>query len=655
MPTPFHLRPYQHVDLDTLIGHLTGRPHAALIYCTAAGKSAMMCCAAALLLGSGHVKRVIICAPTNVIKNSLDLNKYDSFECHAGRVQIVQVNDADGGAAVQEYLEVGPDILRTTHLQMSYLLGYFQGEALRDPQFAAGALLIIDEAHRAAGHLDLGAVRELWIRCDGKVLSATATPDRDIHGPTLSEDVPRVERSMPQHMSEGEDRAGTYVPWAPEVIESKPLIVSDHGGICDSEALYAPSLDDYQLVADRILDDMLTDSIDGLPVKAIIRLKSQGTARGEEKHAGSKKNCKALRTLAQTLDAAGLRVYVASGTHDDDDGIADINQKVIQAIREARPGVVGEGGLTEVRDYEKWAADQGMAASLVDVVIGIHELTEGFDWPFCSHAYLLGIPNGLNPTVQVNGRCMRRRYDIAGYPSRWRRTSKLVFVAAGIKKGGKIEKAHAVQMLKICSYLSTFRMFSVLSALNDAFKSVRFTTPEEEQRVRNRINDKLTVPQAKAAEILGFYEKAMQAFRHVEIRGSLSHRHRVALTVAQLESDGETLDTYSRREVRQVLMANVPETRDRFVAGVRQGMAEGLDPEAAVEKAYNQVMDDLLNGDFGLEEGPAGAQVRDLMTITLTGKGIQEVARRLELGHPDTSSRSARAPSVFDTQFRGRL
>lgn len=665
----FKLRTYQRVDMVDLVGHLIAHPHVGLLYCTAAGKTPMMCCAAAILLAFGHVTRVVLCAPTNVIKEGLNLNGFDDFDCHMGGVPLPRVRDATDGQRLKNYLTSGgPNILKATHQLVHQQLGDFRRWEEQNPRFAEGCLLIIDEAHRAAELRILGEVRDLWIRCGGKVLSATATPKRDDKLIVLPEGLPCVERPMSQHMSEGEyDENGVFTPWAPEVIESKVLPVLG-SGTTDDKDLYAPV--DYAEVAKSILEDMQADSIDCLPIKGVVRLKSQGKSLDEPEKTGSFKNLVALQTLAKTFDEAGLRVFVASSTHESNKVIAGYNLKVIEAMRQARPGVVGDGGLTELRDYEKWASEQpeGFRASLVDVVIGIHELTEGFDWPFCSHAYLLGIPRGLVPLVQVNGRCMRRRYRIVGYPAKWARTSKLVMVTAGVKRG-EIDQAHAAQMLAVCAYLSTFQAFDVLAALRDVFKGFKFPTPEEEQQARNRINKFINVPQEKAARILEFYKTALDNFEATDANGrrfidsymQLKFCHRVAITMMQIEADAPNAKEFTRREVSQVLLPNTPKVKDLLTARVLKNAKEGQDIDTAVRNGVDQMVEDLLNDRVDAAPGPAEAQLHEMTkVIRLSGQDIREIGAQVISLHTQstkaapTSSRETLVDRI-SSQFRGRL
>jgi len=151
---------------------------------------------------------------------------------------------------------------------------------------------------------------------------------------------------------------------------------------------------------------------------------------------------------------ASLRWKEATGEEDSEGGLelADYAEIVQWWLDDGRPRTVIRTQSTEVADrivaiFEKFApearvlnatgdarrrvdemvsreakarTDGGkgpldISLSQYDVVVCCQRFTEGTDWPFASHVYIVGIPSTLRFTVQVTGRGRRAKINIVGY------------------------------------------------------------------------------------------------------------------------------------------------------------------------------------------------------------------------------------------------
>jgi hypothetical protein len=629
---PFTPYTYQKFDRNDLLRYLGVSQEAAGLYCTGGGKTALAMLVAAGTMGSAwkegqpRFTHILVAAPTKVVRDAfeeLGAVHGDGPEPYETPPVVNEGSFPDGLAGYLAY-ELPECIVRMTHDKLRNtldLLGLLQKQC---PTFGRKKLLILDEAHHAGEKQILRQIRDLWLSVGGSILYLTATPDRADRTISVPAEVRRdysVVRSMSHQMAEG---------YAPEVLLSD--IVRVAGASCTDRDTANEPLDPKEVAA-QVVAHMEQDAWP----KAITRLK--GTAKYETHH-------EIIQSVALAVKAKGKSVFIASGAHGDTPAMKAINDHTIERVR-AKLRERGEyekwvedkndtGDLTEVLKYENQV--KAIEDSCLDFIIGMHTVLEGLNWRLCSHVYFVGIPLSLLSIIQGVGRAMRNRSDVTVdplLPWQWQWRSKVVLLAAG-SDDKSMRDAHSMQMLSLACYLATFRQWTLLGAVNDVFKDTRFTTPDEEERVRRKVRDLIDIDETKAILIRLALIKMLSFFSmHVDMRAPLSIRQRAKLTVyyinkrlvAQAEEiDRETLASVTERDVQQSLILSRQDARDEFRKGTKEQVEKGIEVSEAVRKTLDTLMEKFEDKSDEDAHTPTVKVITDIIqTLKLDAKTIVEV------------------------------
>lgn len=651
--TKFSLHAYQSNDLVKVIRHYaSGSPHVALVYCTGAGKTCMSLALASLTRGGEcgvHFTHVVFAAPTKVIRAEFDLDGYVFVDGGASYDPPTVVEDIN----LFEYL-ASPTrvVIRLCHksLTNSAALETLLLLAKSDPDFAIGKLLVIDEAHHAGELQLLSKVRDLWLASGGSVLSLTATPDgRPRSEVAIARDVPRVTRTLARQMAAG---------LAPQTILSEVLIV-DGQGETDGDTAYAPV--NTKKMAEKALLHMTNDSIEG-PIKATFRLRNLRDKA---------KNRAVLRTLATTFRTAGLRVFVASDAHENDPEIRLMNNDILAEVRR-RTNKTGSGDVNELLSYEN-KCDR-YRASCVDVILGINEVIEGFNWKFCSHVYFIGVPLALLTFEQFIGRATRNRMVYLDYPAHWKNTTKIVLLTAGEKS--KVADAHTKQMLSVTYYLCTFKHWSLLGSLADVFETIPFETPTQREEVADAIESlDTTSNRLRLHKIMAFLAKALSVFeKAVDVRRGLSPAEKASITVLYVNGletgnedtrlpPGEPGETVTKEEVLQAIIFSRLESKDFTKERFKKRLSDGEEPVEAARGALQDVIDRFKDEtEFTSEASAVAVEIAhslliDVASIDRFGKEINNLRPldRLALLEQEKDPEYPNEPQYTDPYTRASL
>ena len=654
----FVLHDFQKLDLEDLLGHVRqGERHVALLYCTGAGKSKMALCFGARGMAEGLFTHVVIAAPMNVIRDSFKFERrYDLVEDASGRYAPPELVTPRTVAVLRAYLsENGGRIARTSHEAMVALLG----DPCLGKSMCDGKLLVIDEAHHAAPGNMLHTLREEWLVSGGAVLSMTATPWEDGRE-AVPKSIPARQRTLPRQMATG---------FAPEYLLNEVVVVKDAGAATDDDDTVCRPLDPEKTAA-ALVEHILGEE----RPKCILRIRNAGRAR-EDGRGGWRENHRVIKACANALSEAGLRVYVASKAHtderDDEEGalneaIKALNESILREVRR-RAGARGivletreEGTLAEIREYESNVTDA--RDSCVDVIIGIQEVLEGFDWPLCSHVYFLGVPKSVVTLVQGIGRSVRSRKGFQHYSDYWAERSKVVFLAADPRSN----KDQARVMLMACAYLSTFHQWSLIDALAPIFRKIEYTAistdPLARVRQENAV-ERLMPTQAQMMSIHGLVNAAESFFReHVTVEAKWRPVAKAKMTIEYMQwrrSQGDKLiPEHSLRDVLHVLyFLSRSERKNELAEGVEREVEAGVDVVSATERVLDRLVEK-----FAMEVETYPSMAEEEMRkriIALDARQIDDFGGAvIDFFRPPLSpevSRRQREPrSLMDAARRGR-
>ena len=609
-------RLYQARHADELVGYFSqppecGRGRDALIcYCTGGGKTVLGNLVAArtrLPTGGtsqpGRYSHWIFTAPSDVLVNSFKLGEdiFDGNHCHTP--PSIKTTDEDH-IDIGKYLAMGDPqfALATSHISNTLYLPHFLEKLKTEPHLARGKMCFIDEAHRSARNNKLDDFRQAWVGAGGDVLWSTATPwDRDDGRPTVPRDVFTVRRTMAEQMADG---------FAPRTILSE-LVTVDCAGDPDAEDIAVPI--EPEPVAQKLVEHMREE---GWP-KSIVRVKTQGS---HDTNGGI------IVAILRALLSAGRRVYVASAAHEGRRSrrgsatpvgsigqhhpeILRANGRIIEDLRRrARQHgweIDETGDLVEVRKYERLI--KRYEDSCVDVIIGIHSIVEGFDWPLCSHSYLIGMPRGLLPVIQVLGRSARPRliYDASGrhvpayvgYPRAWEDRSKIVFVTA---RDPDAKDALLAQMLETCGYLSTFHQSVVLGAFRRSLNKLRIEGSGDIELDPGEVQT-FTVSDERANEIDVAWNHAKllleASVTHPSKDYTVSDKIKITKTYLGVK-DGLSQEAISgdrqlHEDVRQIIFLNYSPAREAIQDLGERVRESGKEPVEAFRGGLRRLLDEF--------------------------------------------------------------
>jgi hypothetical protein len=627
MPT-IRLHPHQAEDAHALAKHFAepypecgGGRDAGAYYCTGGGKTILGSALAAMAKmppggtpAPGHYTHWMYSAPTNVIADSFYMPGVTGFSDGKTTYSAVPVRK---DVSIGDYLALeNPGFaINPSHADVRNFLPHLRLRLERDPQMCRGKMNWLDEGHHAAVGNQLREFHDAWLLAGGDATWSTATPwDRDDGRATIGRDKFHVRRTIAEQMAED---------YAPRTILSEMLTIECES-YEDSEDVAVPV--PPEPVADRLVTHMRADEWP----KAIVRVKNQ-------RNTGL--NRAAIRASLRALRAVGQRVYVASETHERDAEIERSNGEIIRDLR-ARARQFGwtdiepTSDLAEVRAFEKRVTRYDQ--SCVDVIIGIQEIVEGFDWPLCSHAYLIGIPRGLLPVIQVLGRTVRSKLAHAsdllvpayvGYPTRWQSFSKLVFITA---PDPKAKDALLAQMLETCGYLSSFQQSVVLGSFRRLLKRLKIDAEEQAAAAAKIRTFTLTEEQANEIECAWNESRRILDATTTRLSHDYSWSDKIKITLIYLGvKNGWTPEqvqqnTELREQVRQHILLNNPNVQRRISELPDRPLPPGRDIADGFKKSLRQILDE-----FEEDVSVPALTVADKMVLALSGPGINKWGARV--------------------------
>jgi hypothetical protein len=604
------LLPYQGLDLEEVMSHLlqTIPTQILVAYCTGAGKTCFTLALGGRLLATetnpgAPFTHIVIGAPTNVIRDGFNLSGYDAIEDLTSTSPIVPVKD-DSYISLPEYLAnpMPGYMLRLTH---AAIRGSFD-DSIRDsirtnPHFGARKLWVSDEGHHGRNGNVLGDVWAQLLAAGSSIVHATATPPENL------KDLFTVKRTLPEQMVDGR--------YAPELLlnELCPVEgtwVAEESG--DERAAFVVPKN-RQRVARAIVEHASADSFHSEGrLKALVRVKNESD--GDANHA-------TIKTIAAAIFQNGQRVFVASDVHVEkwrgrgDPDLRAMNELVLAQIREKlrqdpdAPTIPQTGDISEVRQYEHYVVTRGKGfqESCVDVVVGMDGIVEGFDWPFLSHVYIIGIPGELDTLIQVLGRVMRLRTRIRDYPRAWLNRSKIVMLVAK-DATGKIERRQTAQMIAVCAYLAMLQQWSPIKALSRALKNVKLgeASEEEIEKIYRGIRPRI-IDEKLQAKILAGLSEAERLWARAGVMNpsqGLGWRTKVKMTdvvlnKAHFESPGRTAEReVSVRDIQHVILGTYPDAHEKLAQNLEKGLKENpdADPPSLWEESVDKLIDEFDSG-----------------------------------------------------------
>lgn len=586
---------------------------------TGSGKTLVMVGTAALLLAEGE--KVVIATPQQHIEQAFVDRDYDALVRTDGTVipcppELVRSARDEGGAirAVLAYL-VGPAApgyaVACTHAAMA-LIDKPAGDppSVALPADLTGCTLAVDEAHHASAAA-LSQVVEMWRRKGGRVLFYTATAFRHDGDPVLlgahpvtTNPMQVYRRTLAEHMAEG---------FAPGTVVSEIVTVRvDQISAQEFAGLVVP----HPAVQQRIVAEMLKRwQADERP-KLIVRVPIMcGTELAGAGWTTSKTSAMVDRVVA-AFQAAGARVLDVSG----------------------------QTAADKARFLDKLPAERKVGhynQSVVDVVVGVQRVNEGFDWPLASTAYVVGLPTSLVLTTQLLGRTTRLKGQ-AGYPADQAARAKLVlFVPCRDTGDTPADDAllahHRSKTVLMCAHLqnaTSAAEWAVVKAVGSGLVETMSDKPA------------LTLGQVAVAYPAVdpvFHAEALAVF--AKIRGALIKAKSAAPDVEVLERAYLELPQIPRNVLRQVMVEFIVQqtgqanakgrekVRRALLAEIAANLEKGDELKAAIRDAFAQVV--LALDSIAVVTSAQLGAVRE-QVIALTGKDIQEIGARLAKARPLT-------------------
>jgi hypothetical protein len=431
--------------------------------------------------------------------------------------------------------------------------------------------------------------------------------------------------------------------YAPRIILSQ-MVTVDCTSDSDGEDYVVPI--EPEPVAQKLVEHMREE---GWP-KALVRVKAQSggpktLVRVKAQSRGHETNGAVIVAMLSALLAAGRRVFVASPAHEDRLEIRRANNAILEDLRcrarQHRWGIKETGDITEVREYERKV--RRYEDSCVDVIIGIHAIVEGFDWPLCSHSYFIGVPHGLLPVIQGLGRSVRGRltrksgrlvsvYD--GYPKPWEDRSKLVFITAD---DPNVKDALRAQMLETCSYLQTFQRSEILGAFRRSLTPLRIESDDADEigdvDMGTEDVQTLLVPEERAREINSAWLDARQILEERVTHPSKGYslRDMILITKRYLAvkngSEEEIINSKQlHADIREVILLNDPRVCKKIQDIPDRIRASGKDPREGFYKELRRILEEF---ERDTSDAPLTQSEKMMLTLALTSDGITKWGNRV--------------------------
>ena len=229
----------------------------------------------------------------------------------------------------------------------------------------------------------------------------------------------------------------------------------------------------------------------------------------------------------------------------------------------------------------------------------MHSVLEGLNWRICSHIYFIGVPSALTPLSQGIGRTVRNKTDFLKYFEEWLQMSKVVIFASG--DPNSIKKAHADLMVRVATYLASFRRWTTLGVLSKIFKNIPFNTPEDAERKKRELSRAIgETPdwESKSRRVSEAWELTREFFlSRVETERGMSNRNKARLTIMYIErvllkEEPETFSDISENDVVKMLIAEDHAAAKKLESRTAEKIESGQDVVEAAREALNEIMDD---------------------------------------------------------------
>jgi len=430
----FTLQLPQWVAVQDLLQHYhDGERELGLVGPTGWGKSVIVTVLLHHMLGSG-CEAAVVAVPKVAIEGSFETRKgliHVVPEVVAGAVSWVppvdpslmwlRARDLEGSARAAFGAHVGPGtphrpVMITTHQALVRWL-----DDIRELDLT-GRVLVLDECHHAHDKAKkehgtlLAEFRRVWIERGGTVLGLTATPFRTNNKPVFGPSARLHTYTQAEHSAAG--NAPSQFQFRMEFFEFEAQTQAQMEG---------EALPEDELRIGTGHDKIIKTWTGGGRPKTIIYVPP-----GKSREWGAA----LIERLAEVCPPE--RIFNAVG-----------------------PGGVIQRRLDGLLERERARAadpEKGFAASEVDIIVSCRRMTEGVDWPFCSHVYKVGLGRSYQDTLQIWGRGSRFKGRITGYPDEHRDVCSMThFVPrAGDGVRGRLAASHHRHALLLTAGLSDF-------------------------------------------------------------------------------------------------------------------------------------------------------------------------------------------------------
>jgi superfamily II DNA or RNA helicase len=366
------LRDIQNEAVDHLLSEEAQRARwAALVMPTGQGKTAVLTAAVGAAIADGSVRGAVFLTPMVHIEDAFERAVTFTYAPEGKAVRKVVVDDgfwvrprneaAPVTETIREYLRDPKGVLLSTHAQTWRLLA-----AAVLPDDLTGVVLALDEAHHTGAEDDrrdgtwCDRFAKAWHARGGTVWQVTATMEREDKLRIHPDDVVPFRVSYVRAANEG---------FAPRSIRLRTV---------------------ESVVIDRPPNEL--QPADCERIAALVRTEGRPTV---------------IRVPAKDAEEMA-RMVTAS--------LVDAGYSADEIV-----DAVGKDDYikADVRDMLDRERDLPYAKTQTRVVVACRRMSEGADWPHCSHVVSIGAPTSLPAFVQLVGRALRGKRDIKGYPKAW--------------------------------------------------------------------------------------------------------------------------------------------------------------------------------------------------------------------------------------------
>jgi superfamily II DNA or RNA helicase len=364
---------------------------------TGGGKTVVLKCAAKITFDQGLFDKIVFIAPFRNISKSFARDESFLVNDETGKqiqvdwVDAVHIIPSERGISVpensasdwlwSEFQKPDPSVLVCSH---QLFVRVFEDKSKMPPQSLSRCLLVIDETHHSgeqeveveeeAKGTKLGKIANRWADAGGSIWAVTATPIRS--------DAQRI-----------------FPPGA-KTLEYSYIELAEKGYLPKNvmfRTIQVPGTTQKDQLDDVAIQKICTAiasvrTEEGLIRPTVIRIPQGSSAQPTQVLAGK---------FHQALIRSGIAIHRILNAVGNDAGVSQ--------------------EFEEALEIERQAAEQGSwALSDLDVIISCRRMSEGADWPFCSHVALVGLPQSILSVAQTVGRGSRNKHGFSDYPSDWK-------------------------------------------------------------------------------------------------------------------------------------------------------------------------------------------------------------------------------------------